>query len=248
MSISQALAELLGVPQSEQPTTYYHLLGISPEEISPAMVERAAYEQSRRLETACEGPYGEFSENLNALIAEARYCLIDPGWRHVYDDQLISATTRIDQGVQRLFVSEERSSGVIPCKQNPSEQRTWTLGAARDCDIVIDDPYVSRRHCRIVYEEGRYWVEDLGSANGTFHNSEPVVRRKEISLDDAIGLGKTLRIKWSQYIGHHQAGNDVEPRPVVVHVARRTLKFSDGTLLIPPSELPAGPDPATASH
>jgi serine/threonine protein kinase len=44
------------------------------------------------------------------------------------------------------------------------------IGRADDCDIKILDPekYVSKQHARIYMRGGRYWIEDLGSLNGTF--------------------------------------------------------------------------------
>jgi pSer/pThr/pTyr-binding forkhead associated (FHA) protein len=245
MSISEAVAELLRVPLREQPATYYRLLGITSEESSPADIERAAYRQISHLEAATSRVPDDVSRSLYALIAESRRCLIDAACRRSYDDQLVAGTTQDDQVVRHYASSSstpENTSGA----EDALDRREWTLGAARDCDIVIDDPFVSRRHCRIVYEDGKYWVEDLGSSNGTFHNSEPVVSRKEISLDDAIGLGKTLRIKWSQYIALHQDSEGVEPRPVLVHVARRTLKFGSATPVLPAYQSTAGSDAAPA--
>jgi len=43
------------------------------------------------------------------------------------------------------------------------------IGKSTYCDIVIqDDDYVSREHARIVEHEGAFYVEDMGSSNGTF--------------------------------------------------------------------------------
>ncbi|MCE5238835.1 FHA domain-containing protein [bacterium] len=48
------------------------------------------------------------------------------------------------------------------------------IGRANDCDIVIGEGAVSRRHCEIVWERVQYMLRDLGSANGTFVNAEQV--------------------------------------------------------------------------
>ncbi|MBK8013476.1 MAG: SpoIIE family protein phosphatase [Deltaproteobacteria bacterium] len=50
------------------------------------------------------------------------------------------------------------------------------LGRALDCQVHIRDLTVSRRHARIMRVEGRYFVEDLGSGNGTFVNDRAITR------------------------------------------------------------------------
>ena len=42
-----------------------------------------------------------------------------------------------------------------------------TLGAEAGNDIVLGDPYVSGRHARLAWDGSVWWIEDLGSANGT---------------------------------------------------------------------------------
>ncbi len=48
------------------------------------------------------------------------------------------------------------------------------LGRLRDVDITIAVVEVSRRHCRIYYEDGLYYVEDLRTVNGTYVNEEAI--------------------------------------------------------------------------
>jgi predicted component of type VI protein secretion system len=64
------------------------------------------------------------------------------------------------------------------------------IGRDGQCDLVVDDRRVSRRHARISWGEGRFCVEDLGSTNGThFNNSvERMVGSKEFTTVDKIDL------------------------------------------------------------
>lgn len=57
-----------------------------------------------------------------------------------------------------------------------SFQRTFTIGRDEACELHIDDPKISRRHARIVAQHGSWYVEDLGSSNGTSVNGELVAR------------------------------------------------------------------------
>ena len=48
------------------------------------------------------------------------------------------------------------------------------VGRSRDCDLLLDDPTVSGRHARLEWRGKRILVQDLGSANGTFVDDEPI--------------------------------------------------------------------------
>ncbi|MBI4533521.1 MAG: FHA domain-containing protein [Candidatus Melainabacteria bacterium] len=57
--------------------------------------------------------------------------------------------------------------------------------------IVPDDTFASRNHAWITYEDGEFWLEDLGSTNGTLLNGHPVVKRQVLSSGDKIRVGHT---------------------------------------------------------
>ena len=46
------------------------------------------------------------------------------------------------------------------------------IGRSADCQLILDDDYVSTRHARIYRSGDGYLVEDLGSTNGTYLNNE----------------------------------------------------------------------------
>jgi len=63
------------------------------------------------------------------------------------------------------------------------------IGRSEKCDIVINSSHISRRHARIfLTSDGQWFVEDLGSSNGTFVNGERV-ESCPISLADIIEIG-----------------------------------------------------------
>jgi len=63
------------------------------------------------------------------------------------------------------------------------------IGRSHECDIVIDSKHVSRHHARIYSSsDGQWYVEDLGSSNGTFVNGERV-ESHPISRTDVIEIG-----------------------------------------------------------
>ena len=74
--------------------------------------------------------------------------------------------------------------------QIPLQSGSYTLGRDPSCDICFEDEQVSRQHARLVVEEDRIFIEDLGSRNGTFVNGQAVVRAWA-DPGDVIRLGNT---------------------------------------------------------
>jgi pSer/pThr/pTyr-binding forkhead associated (FHA) protein len=67
------------------------------------------------------------------------------------------------------------------------------LGRERGtADLVIDDPGVSRRHARVLPENGGAIVEDLGSSNGTYVNGERISGPVELGAGDEVQVGATV--------------------------------------------------------
>ncbi len=70
------------------------------------------------------------------------------------------------------------------------------LGRGREAHVDIDDVGVSRRHARVVRTDaGRYLLEDLGSANGTFVNGRKV-HRVELASGDRVQAGPGLVLRF----------------------------------------------------
>jgi FHA domain len=62
------------------------------------------------------------------------------------------------------------------------------VGRSRRCDIVLDDPGVSRRHARLVFRDGSWVLQDLQSTNGTTVNGVQV-GRCQLRPGDSLTLG-----------------------------------------------------------
>ena len=66
------------------------------------------------------------------------------------------------------------------------------IGRSRECHIVIDDDTVSKQHARFSIEDGRAYVEDLHSTNGTAVNGKLIDYKTALRRGDRIGLGSNL--------------------------------------------------------
>jgi diguanylate cyclase (GGDEF)-like protein len=69
------------------------------------------------------------------------------------------------------------------------EHEETVLGRGAKADIMLDEPSVSRSHARItIDDDGQYFIEDLGSTNGTFVCGRPV-RHSPLSNGDRVQIG-----------------------------------------------------------
>jgi predicted component of type VI protein secretion system len=78
-----------------------------------------------------------------------------------------------------------KSGAVWPLKPNTS------LGAEADNDLVLNDPLVSGRHARLRWDGVGWWLEDLGTTNGTLVNGQRITARtpQKISAGARLQLG-----------------------------------------------------------
>jgi pSer/pThr/pTyr-binding forkhead associated (FHA) protein len=66
------------------------------------------------------------------------------------------------------------------------------VGRGESCSIRLGDTYVSQVHARLYGEDGGWFVEDLGSTNGTFLNDRRVATPVPVHAGDVVRVGKTL--------------------------------------------------------
>jgi serine phosphatase RsbU (regulator of sigma subunit) len=66
------------------------------------------------------------------------------------------------------------------------------IGRAPECQIQLESTMVSRRHAQVVREGDAFYVEDLGSGNGTFLNGKRIDGRTVLKPEDRLKLGPVL--------------------------------------------------------
>jgi pSer/pThr/pTyr-binding forkhead associated (FHA) protein len=66
------------------------------------------------------------------------------------------------------------------------------IGRRDGCAVRLSDTYVSQVHARLYGENGAWYVEDLGSTNGTFLNDARVSSPVEVHAGDVVKVGKTV--------------------------------------------------------
>ncbi|HEY2960778.1 MAG TPA: FHA domain-containing protein [Pyrinomonadaceae bacterium] len=111
-----------------------------------------------------------------------------------------SAIRQPNKAHARLVIEKGRSSGKqFMLSDTEAQIGRWDAdgGIFPDVDLDTDDPEakVSRRHARITLSNGQYFLEDLGSTNGTFINRGkrlPPGHRQVLCDGDEIIVGKTF--------------------------------------------------------
>ncbi|MEE1621466.1 FHA domain-containing protein FhaB/FipA [Zafaria sp. J156] len=66
------------------------------------------------------------------------------------------------------------------------------LGRAQEATLVLEDDYASGRHARLFPQGSRWFIEDLGSTNGTFLGDSQLTRAQPVELGQKIRIGKTV--------------------------------------------------------
>ena len=67
-----------------------------------------------------------------------------------------------------------------------------TIGRSVECELRLEDTFVSQQHARIFDRGGNWYVEDLGSTNGTFVNEQKLVAPAMLTPGDKIRIGTTI--------------------------------------------------------
>src|SRR5579864_4346006 len=67
--------------------------------------------------------------------------------------------------------------------------RALIIGRGREVDLPLDEETLSRRHCKVIWEDGHVYVDDLASVNGTFVNGARITGKTEILEFDRVFFG-----------------------------------------------------------
>ncbi len=87
----------------------------------------------------------------------------------------------------KLKMIDPATSQVFPLSEEV------TIGRAPGCSVPLaDDTYVSQLHARVFIRDGKPFVEDLGSTNGTFLNRDRLSRTMPLHRGDKLQIGQTV--------------------------------------------------------
>ncbi len=93
-----------------------------------------------------------------------------------------------DEPIQHSVVVVVQKTGQRYCLKSSKVK----IGRDPSNQVVIpDDTFTSRHHAWITFEDGDFWIEDLGSTNGSLLNGHPIVKRQVLSAGDKVRVGHT---------------------------------------------------------
>ena len=81
-----------------------------------------------------------------------------------------------------------------------------SIGRSRECQILIDDISVSRRHATLIISEGTYQIIDNSSTNGTYVNGSKIHGSRSLQHNDILKVGNVI-IPWRNYINESNSTN-----------------------------------------
>ncbi|WP_347487926.1 FHA domain-containing protein [Desulfoscipio sp. XC116] len=99
-------------------------------------------------------------------------------------------------------ITEKSGVGMLMIESAPKEYamegaefalaRELKLGRGQQNEIVLPDRFASNSHARLYNREGQYWLEDLGSKNGTFLNGKLLTGPAVLANGDQIRIGEII--------------------------------------------------------
>lgn len=121
--------------------------------------------------------------------------------RVVRSDLFAASGLRASPSVSRLGARVERNrtphqlvvtAGGLAGTRISLDGRPILIGRADDSTLVLDDDYASTRHARLGMQGGDWFLEDLGSTNGTYLDRAKVTGPTRVPLGIPIRIGKTV--------------------------------------------------------
>lgn len=97
----------------------------------------------------------------------------------------------------------------------------FTVGRDPACQFVIDQPFISPRHCMIMLRKNTFFIRDLGAKNGTFVNGERLPKNRDIPVPIGSEVNITMNISMELW----------DAKTVVKLTDRRTSATHHSTIL-----------------
>jgi hypothetical protein len=119
--------------------------------------------------------------SLYAFLVWALFSL----WREIKLQGTLLATRKIPP------ISLIVTHGDLAPQMRHFTQAEVTIGRSSACECPVEDDAISARHARLSFHHNQWWLEDLGSSNGTLLNNEKLSMPTVVISEDEIVCGAT---------------------------------------------------------
>lgn len=126
---------------------------------------------------------------LLAILYLFLWVVISAVWRDLRRARERSNSDFALAGMPRLHVAEPGGS-TLRVGEVIDLQPMTTLGRSATNTMVVEDETVSSKHAAIEYRDGRWWIHDLKSTNGTYVNRRRLVGTTELRSGDLVHAGR----------------------------------------------------------
>jgi hypothetical protein len=118
--------------------------------------------------------------------------------RSAVAERVLETAARLERAIgERTPVETAGPAGLVVVREDGTTldvaKERFVIGRGRHCDLVLDSSKVSREHAVIVREPEGWFIEDLGSSNGTWHERERVSRKLILDGDEFFICSERLR-------------------------------------------------------
>ena len=144
-----------------------------------------------------------------------------------------------------MKVSLVVATGVHQGKAIPIAGPQFLIGREEGCQLRPASPAISKKHCAVRVRDGKVFVEDFGSTNGTFVNDEPVTAEREVSAGDRLRCGP---LDFSITIVRPAGASDSTPLPEALRSTAAGPKLTPAAQPAAPKPTPAAQPPAAPSR
>lgn len=105
-------------------------------------------------------------------------------WNGLHRQSILLAARRIPE----IYLTLQSPDDVPDVRH--FKQANIVIGRDQDCEVTLYDETVSSRHAQLIFHHGQWWLEDLGSKNGTILNQERLIIPTVVVTGDEIGCGQ----------------------------------------------------------
>ena len=127
---------------------------------------------------------------LRLLLTVSLYAFLVWAFLSLWRDIKLQSTLLVARRTPPISLTIIRDGQASPIRR--FLQAEVTIGRDPACECPVDDDAVSARHARLGYHHNQWWLEDLGSTNGTLLNQEKLAIPTVVVSGDEFRCGNTL--------------------------------------------------------